>query len=307
VAAITITMTTTATTTNQSSFELAAFRRALMSWYRANGRHDLPWRLTRDPYAILVSEVMLQQTQVSRVLPYYTGWLERWPTFEALAEASPAEVIRAWRGLGYNRRGLNLHRVAQTVVAEHGGTLPGDAMMLRRLPGIGPYTASAVGSFAHEQPVVVADTNIARVVARVVLGAANQREAPPRTLNEALEGLLPVRSARDHNLALMDLGATVCLARSPECRACPVRRGCSWLAAGKPAGTLAKAPQPKFESTARFARGRIIDALRESPALPGELAAMLPARHAAKLGTYLCALERDGLVVRDGEAWRLPG
>ena len=277
-----------------------------MAWYREHGRHDLPWRLTRDPYAVLVSEVMLQQTQVSRVLPYYDEWLERWPTFAALADASPAEVIRAWRGLGYNCRGLNLHRLAKVVIAEHGGSLPSDPMVVRKLPGIGPYTAAAVRSFAFEQPAAVAETNIARVVARTALGAAHQREVPAKALDAAVMALLPQRSTRDHNLALMDLGAMVCSARAPRCDSCPVARHCTWLAAGKPGATGIRAPAPRFETTARFARGRIIDALRESPAPEAELSAMLPARHTPKLGDYLEALERDGLVVRDGAVWRLP-
>lgn len=278
-----------------------------MAWYRNHGRHALPWRLTRDPYAVLVSEVMLQQTQVSRVLPYYAEWLERWPTFASLAEASPAEVIRAWRGLGYNRRGLNLHRLAQAVATEHGGVLPGDPVTLRGLPGIGPYTASAITSFALERPAAVADTNIARVVARAGLGAASQKDVLPRTLDSALAGLLPAANGRDHNLALMDLGAMVCGARTQECAACPVSRHCAWYAAGRPASAVARPPAPKFETTARFARGRIIDALRESPATSVELAAMLPDRHGLKVATYLGGLERDGLVISDGDAWRLPG
>lgn len=298
-------MTTTATSKHEP-LDSSRFRRALMAWYRSNGRHDLPWRLTRDPYAVLVSEVMLQQTQVVRVLPYYTAWLERWPTFGALAAASPADVIREWRGLGYNRRGLNLHRLATVVTAEHGGSLPGDPSVLRRLPGIGLYTASALRSFAFEQPVAVADTNIARVVARTALGAANQREVLPSQLQSMLGAILPSRSVRDHNLALMDLGAMVCSARSPDCGACPVARHCGWLSAGKPGKEAIPRPLPRFETTARFARGRIVDALRECPAEESELAALLPARHAAKVGTYLAGLERDGLAVRDGTAWRLP-
>lgn len=300
-------MTATATRTSGSQLDPAPFRRALMAWYRTHGRHDLPWRLTRDPYAVVVSEVMLQQTQVARVLPYYHEWLERWPTFGALAEASPAEVIRAWRGLGYNRRGLNLHRLARVVVAEHGGTLPRELSGLRRLPGIGHYTASALCSFAFEQPVAVADTNIARVIARVALGAANQRELPARQVSSVLEGLLPRRAVRDHNLALMDLGAMVCSARSPACGSCPVAEQCRWRANGMPEVAAIRTPAPRFEATARFARGRIIDALREAPATGSELAAMLPPRHAASVAAYLASLERDGLVEREGGAWRLPG
>lgn len=299
--------TTTATTTSLAAFAPDEFRASLMSWYREHGRHDLPWRLTRDPYAVLVSEVMLQQTQVDRVLPYYHEWLERWPTVAALAEASPGEVIRAWRGLGYNRRGLNLHRLAVAVVAHHNGRIPNDSEALRGLPGIGPYTEAAIRCFANRENVAVADTNIARVVARVILGAASQREPRPRDLAAALESLVPGESARDHNLALMDLGALVCTARDPRCGECPVSNHCRWYAAGRPPGQRVAKPLPRFEETARYARGRILDALREAPATERELAATLPAPHAAKLAAYLTALERDGLVVSDGGAWSLPG
>jgi A/G-specific adenine glycosylase len=168
----------------------------LLSWFAENGR-DLPWRRTVDPYAILVSEVMLQQTQVARVVPRYLVWLERWPTVVALAAASPADVIRAWQGLGYNRRGLNLHRAA-CVIAEHGW--PED---LTDLPGVGRYTADAVSAFAFGRPVLPLDVNIRRVL-------------------ERSGGEFDHRAAQ----ALFDLGATVCLARVPRCETCPLAAGC---------------------------------------------------------------------------------
>lgn len=278
-----------------------------MRWYRGEGRHSLPWRQTRDPYAVLVSEVMLQQTQVERVLPYFATWMARWPGFEAVAAEPASEVIRAWRGLGYNRRALNLHRLAAEVVSNYAGRLPDDAHALRRLPGIGPYTAAAVQCFARGERVVVADTNIARVVSRTCLGAASQRSVPARDLSDALRHLLPVRSARNHNLALMDFGALVCTARSPGCDICPLSRLCAWNLAGKPGETAPQPATPRFETTARFARGRIIDALRESPARTAGLAAMLPHPHATRVERYLEALEREGLVERNVDWWRLPG
>lgn len=293
-------------TSTSATSDGAELRRRLMRWYRANGRHQLPWRLTRDPYAVLVSEVMLQQTQVDRVLPYYAAWLERWPDFPALAAAPASEVIRAWRGLGYNRRALNLHRLANVVVERHGGTLPANEFDILALPGIGTYTASAVGCFARGKRVVVADTNIARVVARVTLGAARQQEVAGRTLGGALEELLPARNARDHNLALMDLGALVCSARAPACEACPLSTSCAWRSAGFPAAQTAAQATPRFETTARYARGRIIDALREAPATTDELGAALPEAHRGRVGHYLDALLRDGLVTRAGDCWRLP-
>ncbi len=294
------------TSTSETS-DAAAFRRQLQRWYREHGRHALPWRLTRDPYAVLISEVMLQQTQVDRVLPYYVAWLERWPNFESLATVPPSEVIREWRGLGYNRRALNLHRLAVAVTREHGGVLPCEPKSLLALPGVGAYTSSAIRCFAREERVVVADTNIARVLARTNLGVASQRDVSAREVTTAGESLLPGRNARDHNLALMDLGAMVCQSRSPSCDRCPVRNHCAWRAAGYPGSVAAVVSTPKFETTARFARGRIIDALRECPASAPELEAMLPEFHRPKLATYLAALTLDGMVVEaSAGTWSLP-
>ncbi len=282
---------------------------ALRAWYAVNGRHDLPWRVTRDPYAVLLSEVMLQQTQVERVLPYYTAWLERWPTAGRLAAASPTEVIQAWGGLGYNRRALNLLRAARAVVAEYDGEVPVDPALLWLLPGVGKYTAAAVASFAAEARVPVVDTNIGRVLGRVVLGAALPREAPADVALVAAASLpRDAAKARQHNLALMDFGALVCRARSPACDICPLRAGCRWRRAGAPApAPVTRTPRP-FPETARFARGRIIDALRSGGAFSGdELAAMLPARHRPPLVAYLAALEREGLLeARDTDRWSLP-
>jgi A/G-specific adenine glycosylase len=279
----------------------------LIGWYAAHGRHALPWRLTRDPYAVLVSEVMLQQTQVERVLPYYERWLARWPTIRDLAVASPAEVIREWAGLGYNRRALYLHRAAVEVVAKHAGELPTNVDTLRGLPGIGPYTAAAVACFAGEAPVPVADTNIQRLLARVVLGVASQKQCTATQLRQAATALLPAQGARDHNLALMDLGATVCGARAPGCDRCPLRAVCRWQREGAPEPVSAVRRAVRFEETARFARGRIVDALREAAHLTAqELAALLPERHRPHLPRYLFGLESDGLVEQYDGAWRLP-
>lgn len=293
-------------TSISGAFDGAAVRRALNRWYRVNGRHNLAWRLTRDPYAILVSEVMLQQTQVERVLPYWQRWMTRWPSLSALAEASPAEVIREWQGLGYNRRAIALHRTAVVAVAQGPeGLHPG--AHLRDLPGIGPYTESAIRCFAWDERVPVADTNIARVVARTAFGVAHQRELPAKELTEMLTGLLPAHAARAHNLGLMDLGAMVCTARSPGCESCPVAEFCQWRATGYPPAAAIGKPAPRFESTARYARGRIIDALREAPATGSQLRELLPEAHRVRLETYLRSLERDGLVVPAGATWRLPG
>lgn len=282
-------------------------RRPLMRWYRLNGRHTLPWRLTRDPYAVLVSELMLQQTQVDRVLPYYERWLSKWPTVATLAAASAADVIREWAGLGYNRRALYLHRAAIAVDERHGGRFPAAAEALRALPGVGPYTAAAIASFAYRKRVAVTDTNIARVLARAVLGAGSAKDLPASQITCAADRLLPGRNARDHNLALMDLGATVCTARAPSCDVCPVRGRCAWLAAGAPPSTIRLSPSPAFASTARFARGRIIDTLRQSEGTDADtLTRLLPASHQPHLLQYLEGLERDGLVVAREGVWSLP-
>lgn len=281
----------------------------LRRWYRAHGRHELPWRLTVDPYAVLVSEVMLQQTQVERVLPYYETWLARWPDFHTLAGATPAEAISAWGGLGYNRRAVHLHRLATVVDDEYGGRLPRDDARLRQLPGIGPYTAAAVRSFAFRERTAVVDTNIGRVLARVVVGVAATREAGASVVAAAADRFLPQRSVRGHNLALMDLGAMVCRAATPRCDECPLAEGCTWRARGYPRDTTRARPSVRFEETARFARGRIVDALRgEGSLAAGELAQILPSAHRGVVSDYLQALERDGLIENEQDGrWQLTG
>ena len=210
---------------------------ALLGWFRANGR-DLPWRRTRDPYAILVSEVMLQQTQVERVVPRYLRWLERWPSPRALAAAPLADVIREWQGLGYNRRAVSLHRAAQHVAAQ---AWPDD---LTELPGVGAYTAAAVANFAFGEPVLPVDTNVRRVQERT--GAA---------------------FGPDCAQALFDLGATICLARIPRCAACP-------LAAGCPSRGMRYEPlrrQSRFEGSFRQRRARALRAVADGPRPLGDL------------------------------------
>src|SRR5687768_1624247 len=204
------------------------FRRRLLEWYRTNGR-DLPWRRTRDPYRILVSEVMLQQTQVDRVLPKYEEWLEKYPTFAALAAAPQADVSATWRPLGYNVRPQRLHAIARESVARYGGELPGDEATLRSFKGIGAYTAGAVLSFAFGQRAAILDTNVARVLFRMFVGSGDQKShAMRRHLWEVSRTLLPTRHhVFDFNQALMDFGATLCTARKPQCTVCPMRTGCA--------------------------------------------------------------------------------
>jgi len=198
------------------------FVRVLLRWYTANGR-DLPWRRTRDPYRVLVSEVMLQQTQVSRVLPKYREWMRRYPSLRALARAPVREVREAWYPLGYNVRPLRLRAIARTVMTQYGGRLPDSKNELLSLKGIGPYTAGAVLTFAYGKPEPILDTNVRRVLHRIFYGT---RPVPDRDLWALSGRLLPRRRAYDFNQALMDFGATVCTARAPACPACPMRRTC---------------------------------------------------------------------------------
>ncbi|MGH9370173.1 MAG: A/G-specific adenine glycosylase [Vicinamibacterales bacterium] len=203
------------------------FRRRLLDWYRRNGR-DLPWRRTRDPYHILVSEIMLQQTQVDRVLPKYRQWLEKYPTLEALATAREDDVEMTWRPLGYNVRPRRLHAIALESVVRYGGELPSDEETLLSFKGIGVYTAGAVLSFAFGQRAAILDTNVARVLFRVFVGRGHLKaHASRRHLWTLSRTLLPIRHVFDFNQALMDFGATVCTARKPKCLLCPMQSGCA--------------------------------------------------------------------------------
>ncbi len=214
--------------TAKSTPEMASFRRRLTAWFRRQGR-DLPWRRTRDPYRVLVSEVMLQQTQVSRVLEFYPRFLARYPTMEHLARAGKRQVREAWEGLGYYRRIVNLHRLARQVMREQDGSLQPDAVALRQLPGVGRYTAGALMTFAFERPHPAVDTNVARVLRRYFYPRARRTGA---RLDERLwataQALQPRngRTAWSFNQAIMELGALICTARVARCEVCPVRRGC---------------------------------------------------------------------------------
>ncbi|HUF48106.1 MAG TPA: A/G-specific adenine glycosylase [Vicinamibacterales bacterium] len=202
------------------------FRRTLLGWYRRHGR-DLPWRQTRDPYRVLVSEVMLQQTQVDRVLPKYHEWLGRYPTFEALAGARRTDVVRTWYPLGYNIRPRRLHDIARETVSHYNGRLPESEEALLAFKGIGAYTAGAVRSFAFGQRAAILDTNVARVLFRVFVGRGDARShAMKRRLWAVSRAVLPHRHVYDFNQGLMDFGATLCTARKPACRACPLRARC---------------------------------------------------------------------------------
>jgi A/G-specific adenine glycosylase len=261
---------------------------AILGWYDARGR-SLPFRGTRDPYAILVSEVMAQQTQIARVGPAWGAFVARFPSFEALAAAAPADVLRAWRGLGYDRRALNLQRTARIVVADHGGRLPADLASLEGLPGIGPYTARAVAAIAFEAPVGAVDTNVRRVLGRVIAG--DPRALAPREMQALADACVPRGRAADWTHAVMDVGAMFCRTTHPACEECPAKTLCRYAADGRGVGAIGPAqwaqpaasgrasgraligrsaatprrPRPvPFQQTTRWLRGRILDRARSA-------------------------------------------
>jgi A/G-specific adenine glycosylase len=214
------------------------FRRALLAWYREHGR-KLPWRETSDPYHILVSEMMLQQTQVDRVLPKYHEWLAKYPSLDALAAAAEGDVSATWRPLGYNVRPRRLHAIARESVERYGGSLPSDEATLRSFKGIGAYTAGAIRSFAFGQRAAIVDTNVARVLFRVFVGRGEAKaHAMRKHLWKVSEALVPRKDVFDFNQALMDLGATVCVARTPKCLVCPMLKMCVTAELAKGRGVL---------------------------------------------------------------------
>jgi A/G-specific adenine glycosylase len=291
-------------------------QRALLEWYERSGRDHLPWRQTRDPYCVVVSEFMLQQTQVDRVLPKYLEFIERFPDFATLAGASIADVLRHWKGLGYNSRAVRLKQLAQSVVESFGGRMPQGEQELRSLPGVGPYTVAAVRAFAFNLDDAAVDTNVRRVVHRVLHGLEHPPAVSSKELDAQAHAIVPSGRAHDWNSAMMDLGSTFCTARAPKCLLCPLQQLC--CAAPVDATLLENArtkharkasPQEAipFEKTTRYARGRIIDRLRELP--PGKRISLLDlhrdvtltlGRTAEDLETLLSALTRDGLVQVSG-------
>jgi A/G-specific adenine glycosylase len=268
-------------------------QRALLAWGRKHLR-DLPWRATRDPWHVLVAEVMLQQTQADRVVPRWTEFCERWPTPADVAAAHAADVLVAWQGMGYPRRVLNLQRAAAQVVELHGGVLPADLDALLALPGVGPYTARAVLAFAFEADAAVVDTNVGRVLAR----RAGERLTPSAAQRAADEWLPPGRSWA-WNQTLLDLGATVCRP-APECAHCPVADGCAWRggpAADPAAGSAGVSRrQAKFDGSLRQARGAVMAALANGPVRVAALE--VPGGHDA--AAVVASLESDGLVHMTG-------
>ena len=291
---------------------MTTLQKRLLAWFQTQGR-DLPWRQTRDPYAVLVAEVMLQQTQVERVVPKYRAFLERFPTLAALAAAPTADVIRAWAGMGYNRRALHLQRAARAAVQQYGGRLPEDLPGLRRLDGIGPYTAAAVACFALGQQLPVLDTNVKRVLGRIYWGGPGLAES---TLMQTAQDVLPQGRAWEWNQALMDLGATVCRAHKPRCPECPVQASCRAVAGHVAASRVAdqratyRAGSAPFQGSPRYYRGRIVARLRELAPGAGMEAMVLGSLVKAEFAPHelgwllelLAGLERDGLVSLERQA-----
>ncbi len=283
--------------------------RAVTDWFAVNAR-DLPWR--RDGFGawgILVSEVMLQQTPVARVIPRLEQWLERWPTPAALAAAPAGEAVRAWERLGYPRRALHLHAAAVIITEMHGGVVPRDIPSLLSLPGVGDYTARAVAAFAYGDRHPVVDTNVRRVIARVVDGDAVA--GPPSTPRDlaAMTALLPTNlaQARAFNAGMMELGAIVCTARAPRCGMCPLANRCAWRAASYPRYEGPRAPvQKKFERSDRQVRGLILAELRASdiPVTATEIETLWP--DAQQLERALVGLIADGLAEPLNGGYTLP-
>ena len=273
---------------------------------------DLPWRATRDRWAVLVCEVMAQQTQVARVVPKWQQFMQRWPTPGDCAQAPLADVLRLWSGLGYPRRCRNLHLAARAVVERHDGVVPNDLASLLALPGVGPYTARAVLAFADSADVAVVDTNVARVLARVTGTALSSRVS-----QELADATLPKGRAWEWNQVIIDFGAQICTARSPRCSECAIAGGCrtyatfgtSWNADADPARTsaLTSKPQARFDGSDRQARGRLMKMLTTSGVRVADVASVMKLGDDDRRAWRLVqSLERDGLVVVDGEWCRLP-
>jgi A/G-specific adenine glycosylase len=289
---------------------MSALHGPILRWYADHAR-DLPWRRPEaSPWSVLVSELMLQQTPVARVLPVHEAWLERWPTPAALAAEPAGEAVRAWGRLGYPRRALRLHAAAVAIVERYGGEVPDSYEELLSLPGVGDYTAAAVASFAFGRRHVVLDTNVRRVLARALAGVEFPGAAVTRAERDLATSVLPEDepTAATWAVAVMELGALVCTAAAPACDACPVADRCAWQAAGRPAYDGPPRRGQPWAGTDRQCRGRIMAVLRESdgPVHPSRIDAVWP--DAAQRERCVAALVADGLArVETGGMLALPG
>jgi A/G-specific adenine glycosylase len=294
--------------------DIESFRRAVLGWFDARGR-SLPFRGTTDPYLVLVSEILLQQTQISRGGPAWVTFTRRFPTVQSLAAATPADVLRAWQGLGYNRRAVNLQRAARIIVNEMGGAFPRDVAGLERLPGIGPYTARAVASIAYRIPTGAVDTNVRRVLGRVLAG--DPAGFRPAELQAAADHLVDSNRPDDWTHALMDIGSMLCRPARPLCTACPLESMCRYAAGERPAaappgraastqpsgagpasgGFQQRVPARDFRQTTRWLRGRILDRLRDAPGDAWTTFSEPIGDHDSNaVRSSLRALQRDGLL-----------
>jgi A/G-specific adenine glycosylase len=282
---------------------MKSLHQPVLTWYKENKR-DLPWR-DSDPWGVLVSEIMLQQTPVARVLPIYIQWMKRWPTAASLAQATPAEVITAWGRLGYPRRALRLHECAKVITTQHNGVVPSSEIELRKLPGVGEYTSAALIAFAFGGRSLVLDINIRRLFSRVIDGVETPKAAPTKSERVEREKLIPEKSAEIWAAATMELGAVICTAKKPKCGVCPLADQCKWRNLNFPLSDQPKRTQT-WHGTDRQCRGVIVQALRENSALSKKEITLLwdvPSQVEKALLTLL----EDGLVVSiPGQRFSLP-
>ena len=282
---------------------MSSLHQPVLAWYKKNKR-DLPWRST-DAWGVLVSEIMLQQTPVARVLPVYNEWMKRWPTPAALAAATPAQVITAWGRLGYPRRALRLHECAKVISTQYKGKIPTTQSELRELPGVGDYTSAAIIAFAFEGRSLVLDINIRRVFARVIDGIEVPTAAPTKSERQEREKLIPSKNPHVWAAATMELGALICTAKNPKCGQCPLADQCIWRSLDYPLSDQPKRTQ-SWHGTDRQCRGVIVQALRENPALTKKEIMQLwdvPSQVEKALLTLL----EDGLLVEQkGQRFSLP-
>ncbi len=279
----------------------------VLAWYAGNAR-DLPWRRAgTSPWGVMVSEFMLQQTPVTRVLPVWEAWLSAWPAPADLAAAPSGEAVRAWGRLGYPRRALRLHASAVAIVEQHGGEVPDTYEALRTLPGVGDYTAAAIASFAFGRRHAVLDTNVRRVLARAVGGTEFPGTSPTRAERELAESLIPDDAPALWAVAVMELGALVCTAATPACERCPVRDRCAWVAAGRPAYDGPPRRGQAWAGTDRMVRGRLMAVLRDGGDSVGRHQLDAVWDDPVQRDRALASLLDDGLVVRTGDRYALPG
>lgn len=280
----------------------------ILDWFDEHAR-ELPWRGNdASVWSVMVSEFMLQQTPVARVLPIHQQWLERWPTPAALAAEEPGEAVRAWGRLGYPRRALRLHAAATAIVAKHDGVVPDTYAELLELPGVGDYTAAAIASFGYGRREVVLDTNVRRVFARALSGQEFPHASVRKAERELAASLLPddAPTAATWAVAVMELGALVCTASAPSCERCPIAEACAWREAGKPAWDGPARKTQTYAGTDRQVRGRLLAVLRDAPGAVPKARLDVVWSLETQRERALASLVADGLVARDGDLYALP-